>query len=116
MPTLKRFARGQLFCDCRAGGGGRNLGPREAAREDRRFGIADLRRHTARGMIVNSVYQVLLVGISALRALILAVFLTQDQYGVWGTIGVVLWTALSLKSVFGAEEKYVQQSDPDQEG
>jgi O-antigen/teichoic acid export membrane protein len=85
------------------------------ASEDRLHGIADLRRHTARGMIVNSFYQVMLVGVSALRGVLVAVFLAPSDYGVWGIVGLTAWTALGLKNVFGAGERYVQQSEPDQE-
>jgi len=83
--------------------------------EDRRFGIVDLRRHTASGMLVTSAYQIGLVAISALRGLIVAAFLTRADYGIWGIVGLTLWTALGFKTVFGANDKYVQQSDTDQE-
>src|SRR6202035_59275 len=83
--------------------------------EDRRRGIASLRRHSARGMIVNSVFDIALVGTSALRGLVVAVFLTRSDYGLWGIIGLALWTALGFKSVFGANDKYIQQSDENQE-
>ena len=83
--------------------------------DDRLGDITDLRGHTANGMIVNSVFQVGLVAVSVLRALVVAAFLTRSDYGVWGIVGLTLWTALALKNVFGAGEKYVQQSEPDQE-
>jgi O-antigen/teichoic acid export membrane protein len=85
------------------------------SRAQRRHGIADLRRHTASGMLVTSAYQIGLVGISALRGLVVAAFLTQSDYGLWGIIGLTLWTALGFKTAFGANDKYVQQSDADQE-
>ena len=84
-------------------------------RDDRGRGIADLRRHVARGMLINSGFEIGLVGISALRALVVAAFLTRYDYGVWGLVGLTLWTALGLKTVFGAGEKYVQQSSADPE-
>jgi O-antigen/teichoic acid export membrane protein len=82
---------------------------------DRRIGIADLRRHTANGMLVNSGFQIGLVAISALRGLIVAAFLTRSDYGLWGLLGLTLWTALGFKSIFGANDKYIQQSEDDQE-
>jgi O-antigen/teichoic acid export membrane protein len=82
---------------------------------DRRRGIANLRRHTANGMLINGAFQVGLVGVSALRGLIVAAFLTRSDYGVWGLVGVTMWTAAGLKTVFGANDKYVQQSDENQE-
>lgn len=83
--------------------------------DERRRGIVDLRSHAARGIIVNSVFQASLVGISALRGLIVAVFLTRTDYGVWGLVSITLWTAIGLKAVFGANDKYIQQADEDQE-
>jgi O-antigen/teichoic acid export membrane protein len=78
-------------------------------------GILDLRRHTARGMLVNSAYQLSLVGVSVLKGLVVAVFLTRAAYGLWGVLSLTLFTALSLKAQFGAGNKYVQQSDENQE-
>jgi O-antigen/teichoic acid export membrane protein len=66
-------------------------------------------------MLVTSAFQILLVAVSALRGLIVAAFLTRADYGVWGIVGLTLWTALGFKTVFGAGEKYVQQSEADQE-
>src|SRR5947209_9595691 len=83
--------------------------------DDRREGIEDLRHHTARGMIINTAYQVGLVGLSALKGLVVAAFLTRADYGLWGLVGLALWTTLGLKDQFGAGERYVQQSDENQE-
>ena len=83
--------------------------------DDRRRGIGNMRRHTARGMLVNGSFDIGLVGLSVVRGLIVAVFLTRSDYGVWGLLGLTLWTALGLKWVFGADEKYVQQDEADQE-
>lgn len=84
-------------------------------RDDRLRGIVHVRSHVARGMLINSGFQLGLVGISALRGVVVAAFLTSYDYGVWGLVAITLWTAVGLKSVFGAGEKYVQQSDEDQE-
>lgn len=86
-----------------------------ARRPAARAPIADLRRRTARGVIVNGAYQVGLVLIGALKGLIAAVFLTRADYGVWGLLGLAMWTATGLKQQFGANDKYIQQSDEDQE-
>jgi O-antigen/teichoic acid export membrane protein len=83
--------------------------------DDRRIDIVDLRRHTARGVIINSLFQAGLVGVSALRGLVVAAFLTTTDYGVWGLVSITLWTAVGLKAVFGANDKYIQQADEDQE-
>jgi len=84
-------------------------------RDDRLAGIRDLRRHLARGMLTNGAFQVGLLALSAARGLAVAAFVTRTDYGLWGLIGLTLWTSLGLKTQFGAGEKYVQQADPDQE-
>lgn len=85
------------------------------ALDDGRGAIADLRSHTARGMLINGSFQVLLVAVSALRGLVVAFFLTRSAYGVWGIVGLTIWTTLGFKAIFGAGDKYVQQSEQDQE-
>ncbi len=86
-----------------------------AVPDDRRRGIANLRRHTARGVLTNGAFDIGLIGLSALRGLVVAGFLTRSQYGIWGLLGLSMWTALGLKQQFGAGDKYVQQSEADQE-
>jgi O-antigen/teichoic acid export membrane protein len=87
----------------------------EAALDSRRRGIRSLRLHTAKGVMINGAFDVGLLGVSALRGLIVAGFLTRAQYGVWGVLGLTMFTALALKNQFGAGDKYVQQSETDQE-
>lgn len=90
--------------------------PPEAQAIDQRLrGISNLRRHVAGGMLITSAFQLGLVGLSALRGLVVAVFLTRSDYGLWGLVGLTLWTALALKTQFGANDKYIQQSDENQE-
>jgi O-antigen/teichoic acid export membrane protein len=84
--------------------------------DDRLSGIGDVRRHLARGMLTNGVFQVLLLALTTARGLAVAAFVSRSDYGLWGLIGLTLWTGLGLKSQFGAGEKYIQQSDADQEG
>jgi len=86
-----------------------------AARDDRLSGIRDLRGHVARGMLTNGIFQILLLALTAARGLAAAAFVSRADYGLWGLIGLSLWTAMGLKSQFGAGEKYVQQSDENQE-
>ena len=82
---------------------------------ERLAGIRDLRRHVARGMLTNGGFQVGLLGLTAARGLVVAAFVSRSDYGLWGLIGLTLWTALGLKSQFGAGEKYIQQSEANQE-
>jgi polysaccharide transporter, PST family len=81
-----------------------------------RFDVRDggLRRHTARGTVVNAAF---LTGVSALgllKGLVVAAFLTRADYGVWGILLVGLGTLAWLKEV-GISDKYVQQAEGDQE-
>jgi O-antigen/teichoic acid export membrane protein len=84
-------------------------------RRRRAFGIASLREHTARGMLLNSGFELALAGLGALRGIIVAAFLTRADYGIWGLLGFTMWTALGLKNQFGAGDKYVQQSEENQQ-
>jgi lipopolysaccharide exporter len=73
-----------------------------------------LRAHTARGTIVNGLFQVFLASLTLLKGFIVAAFLTRGQYGIWGILIVGLGTLSWLKD--GAiSQKYVQQSGQDQE-
>jgi O-antigen/teichoic acid export membrane protein len=86
-----------------------------AQRDDRLRGIANVRRHVANGMLITSVFQVGVVILTALRGLVVAGFISRSDYGLWGLVGFTLWAALGFKTQFGANDKYVQQSDEDQE-
>jgi len=83
--------------------------------DDRLHGIRDLRRHLARGMLTNGAFQLGAVGLTAVRGFIVAAFMTRSDYGMWGLIGLTIWTAMALKTQFGAGEKYIQQSEANQE-
>jgi lipopolysaccharide exporter len=73
-----------------------------------------LRVHAARGVLINSAFQVGLTGVALLRRAGVAVFLTQSEYGFWGLIVTTLITLSWLKQV-GVDDKYVQQDEEDQE-
>jgi polysaccharide transporter, PST family len=73
-----------------------------------------LRSHTARGVLINSAFQIGLTGVGLIRRVGIAVFLTQTQYGLWGLIVTTLITLSWLKQV-GLTDKYIQQDDPDEE-
>src|SRR3954454_24921646 len=87
----------------------------QTASEDRvDTGGRGLRQHAARGTLVNSAFQVGLAGLGLLRRLLIAAFLTRGEFGVWGIIITTLITLSWLKEL-GISDKYVQQSEPDQE-
>src|SRR3954468_12386361 len=74
----------------------------------------NLRTRAARGTLVNSAFQIGLAGINLLKRVAVAAFLTREEFGIWGIILTILITLVWLKQV-GIFDKYVQQSEPDQE-
>lgn len=76
--------------------------------------IGDLRTHTARGTIINSAFQVGLVLIGLVQRVAIAAFLTREEFGLWGIILTILITLSWIKEL-GIVDKFVQQSEPDQE-
>jgi O-antigen/teichoic acid export membrane protein len=73
-----------------------------------------LRRRAAQGTIVNSAFQVGLAGVGLLQRLLVAAFLTREEFGLWGILIATLVTLSWLKQI-GIADKYIQQSEPDQE-
>src|SRR5207302_11496113 len=73
------------------------------------------RRHrAARGTIVNAAFQVGLSGLSTLKRVAVAGFLTRAEYGTWGIILPILVTLIWVKDI-GVADKYIQQQESDQE-
>src|SRR4051812_39358407 len=77
-------------------------------------GGGSLRSHTARGTLVNAAYFVGLYSLGLLKGFVVAAFLTQSDYGIWGILVIGLGTFMWLKQV-GIGDKYVQQDEDDQE-
>ena len=73
-----------------------------------------LRRHVARGTLINTGFLVGLSTLGLVRGFLLAGFLTAADFGVWGILVVSLGTLMWLKHV-GIGDKYIQQDDEDQE-
>lgn len=87
----------------------------ELEREERFQGVSgDLRRHTARGTLLNSAFRIGISGLGFLQRMLIAVFLTPSQLGLWGLVLITLITFTFIKEA-GVSDKYIQQSDPDQE-
>ncbi len=89
----------------------------EVAASEGRFDVRSgggLRRHTARGTLINAAYLVGVSGLGLLRNFIVAAYLTANDYGIWGILLVGLGTLTWLKEV-GIGDKYVQQAEADQE-
>ena len=64
--------------------------------------------------MINSAFQIGLAGLGLVRQLAVAAFLTQEQFGLWGILLAILNTLVWLKQI-GVSDKYIQQSEPDQE-
>ncbi len=74
----------------------------------------DLRAHTARGVLINSAFQIGFAALNLFRRVAVAAFLTVAEFGLWGLMISVVITLSWLKQV-GINDKYVQQGDRDQE-
>src|SRR3954453_5291876 len=95
----------------------REAGVEDSTRSEDRFVALDgrnLRQHAARGTIVNSVFQLAMAGLGLLRRLVVAAFLTQTQFGLWGIVLTTVMTLSWLKQI-GVADKYIQQNEADQE-
>jgi O-antigen/teichoic acid export membrane protein len=76
--------------------------------------MSALRHEVARGTVINTAFQIGLAVVNLVKRFAVAAFLTREEFGVWGIILATLITLAWLKQV-GIMDKYVQQSDPDQE-
>lgn len=76
--------------------------------------VVSLRRHAAKGTIINSLFNTGLYGLGTLQRVLVAVWLTRTQYGFWGVLVAALVGLTWIKQV-GVGDKYIQQSEPDQE-
>jgi O-antigen/teichoic acid export membrane protein len=73
-----------------------------------------LREATARGTVVNALFTIALNSLALVKGFVVAAFLSASEYGVWGVLVISLGTLVWLKQV-GFADKYVQQSDEDQQ-
>ena len=73
-----------------------------------------LRRHAARGMLVNSVVMVAIAGLALVQRLIVSRLLSPAQFGLWSVVLLAVLTVLFLKNA-GIGDKFVAQSEEDQE-
>ena len=76
--------------------------------------VGNLRVRAARGTLINSAFQVGLASLGLVKRVAVAAFLTREEFGTWGIILAVLITLVWLKQL-GIADKYIQQSEPDQE-
>lgn len=77
-------------------------------------GGGSLREHAARGVMINSAFQVGYALLGLLKRVGVAAFLTASDFGLWGLLVSTLITLGWLKQI-GINDKYIQQDDDDQE-
>ncbi|MEY2515216.1 MAG: polysaccharide transporter, family [bacterium] len=73
-----------------------------------------LRIRAARGTIVNAIFLTSVNTLALIRGFLVAGFLSTTEYGIWGTVLVVLATLALLRQI-GIGDKYIQQDEADQE-
>src|ERR1700761_7966161 len=73
-----------------------------------------LRRHAARGVLVNSAVMVAIAGLALVQRLIVSRLLSPAQFGLWSVVLLAVLTVLFLKNA-GIGDKFVAQSENDQE-
>ena len=84
------------------------------AEPSRGLADGDLRRRAARGTIVNGLFLVAINAVGVFRGVVVAGFVGAATYGLWGLLSVAFVTLFWLAAV-GIDDKYIQQSHPDQE-
>jgi O-antigen/teichoic acid export membrane protein len=97
-----------------AAGGADPPDPGEAATREVDTGGVGLREFAARGIIVNSLFDLGLGGVNLVRGVALAALLTRADFGLWGILLVSLGVLAQLK-VIGISDKFIQQTEPNQE-
>jgi O-antigen/teichoic acid export membrane protein len=91
--------------------------PYEAERIEERIALdggRTLRQHAARGVIINSFFQVGFALLGMVKRVGVAAFLTTSEFGFWGILLTTVITLSWLKQI-GINDKYVQQNERDQE-
>ena len=73
-----------------------------------------MRVRTARGVLINTAFRIALAIVGLARNAAFAIFLTREEYGLWGLVLTTLITIAFLKQI-GISDKFVQQREPDQE-
>ena len=76
--------------------------------------VGERRRAAARGMVINSVFFIGLGTLQLLKAVIVARFLSADEFGIWSIVFLAFGFVFALKAV-AIGNKYVQQQEADQE-
>jgi O-antigen/teichoic acid export membrane protein len=75
--------------------------------------VAGRRRIAARGVVINSGFLVALGTLNLLKAVVVAGFLTQAEFGVWSIVVLAITLVGVIKQVM-VGDKYIQQDEADQ--
>jgi O-antigen/teichoic acid export membrane protein len=78
------------------------------------FPRQELRRRTARGVLVNGGFILVAEGVVLIQQIFVARFLSTSEVGLYGIVSITVITLLTLKQV-GIDEQFVQQEELDQE-
>jgi len=76
--------------------------------------VGGVRRTVARGTLINAGFLVAVSLLGLVKGLLVAGFLTTQEYGLWGVVAVSVIT-LTWLAQSGIGDKYVQQDEGDQE-
>src|SRR4051794_17531694 len=112
--VLQEGARDEALGPSTKSGTVENSAPRVADPDRVDPSVTSLRRHTARGTLINSAFQIGLYGLGACMRIAVAAWLTRSDYGMWGILMAALLALTWIKN-WGIADKYIQQSEPDQE-
>jgi len=78
------------------------------------LGGRSLRRHAARGVLINGAFTTGLTFLGFARGFIVAALLTPAEFGVWGILAITV-AMLTVFRPSGVGDKYIQQDEQDQE-
>jgi len=78
------------------------------------LGGRSLRRHAARGVLINGAFTTGLTFLGFARGFIVAALLTPAEFGVWGILAITV-AMLSVLKPSGVGDKFIQQDEHDQE-
>jgi len=78
------------------------------------LGGRSLRRHAARGVLINGAFTTGLTFLGFARGLIVAALLTPAEFGIWGILAITV-AMLTVLKPSGVGDKFIQQDDHDQE-
>ncbi|MDQ3571642.1 MAG: oligosaccharide flippase family protein [Actinomycetota bacterium] len=95
-------------------GDGTNAGSGTAAARRLIGNGQGLRSLAARGVVINTAFQIGFATLTMTQRIVAAAFLTASEFGVWGIALIAIITLGGLRQI-GIADKFIQQDEPDQE-